>query len=175
MRILGIDPGLQRTGYGCLEFPGGDLNATPRVVEAGVLAFRADESVASRLVELEADLCALIGRVEPERVAVEALYAHHAHPRTAIVMAHARGVILMTVQKMGKAPIEVPATEVKKSLTGNGHAGKEQVREAVMTVLRLGAGGGAEGPSDVTDALAIAMCGAQRLIAAITSGGRRGV
>lgn len=112
------------------------------------------ESVEHRLVSLQRDLVELLDRLKPDCVAVEKLYSHYAHPVTAIKMGHARGVILVTASQAGYRLLELAATEVKKSVTGNGHASKQQVRASVQAVLGL-----AEplDPLDVSDALAIAI------------------
>lgn len=159
MRVLGIDPGLRLTGYGCIEQVRGARAARVRVVEAGVIRLDSNRSVSERLVELEADLTGLIGRVRPDVVAVEQLYSHYAHPTTAIVMGHARGIILLVVQKGGVRLLELRATEVKKSATGFGHASKGQMQRAMQDELGLAE---LPKPPDVADALAIALCGLRR-------------
>lgn len=158
MRVLGIDPGLRITGYGCVE----SAHLDPTLVEAGVFRLTGAgkrETVSDRLLELETDISALIERLRPEAVAVEALFAHYKHPATAIAMGHARGVILLSIRRAGLALVELKPNEVKKFLTGNGHAGKEQMQEAVKDRLGLKA---APEPPDVADAIAIAMCAAAR-------------
>lgn len=158
MRILGIDPGLRITGYGCVE--SGRLD--PTLIEAGVFRLTGAgkrETVSDRLLELETDISALIDRLRPESVAVEALFAHYKHPATAISMGHARGVILLSIRRAGLNLVELKPNEVKKFLTGNGHAGKEQMQEAVKDRLGLKS---APEPPDVADAIAIAMCAASR-------------
>lgn len=157
MRVLGVDPGLLRTGYGCVELADNALE--PRLIEAGVIRLRADESVATRLVELERDLAEIVARLAPACVCVEKLFAHYKHPRTAITMAHARGVVLLVARRASLRIDEVQATEVKKSLTGNGHASKAQVQESVRAQLGLA---DTPRPPDVADAIAIGMCAARR-------------
>lgn len=172
MRILGIDPGLRVTGYGCVELPTEPADALrparianlarstrPSIVEAGVLRLDAKAPVANRLVELESDLNELLNRVRPDAVAVEKLYAHYQHPTTAIVMGHARGVVLLVAARAGLNLTELGATEVKKSLTGNGHASKSQMQEGVRVQMGLPA---RPEPADVADALAIALCALRR-------------
>ncbi len=158
MRVLGIDPGLQITGYGCVRIADGAIE--PTLIEAGVLKFRPRDAMARRLAEMHQSLSELIDELRPDGVVVEKLYAHYRHPRTAILMGHARGVILLTAQQKRTEVIDLPSTEVKKALTGNGHASKEQVQRAVQAQYRL-----AEMPSppDVADAIAIATCYARRL------------
>lgn len=156
MRVLGIDPGLHRTGYACVTCARG---GEPVLAEAGVVRLRTADAVATRLVELEADLRGIIERFEPRLVCVEALFAHYAHPATAITMGHARGVILCTAARAGLRIAEFKPNAVKKFVTGNGHASKDQVQVAVRALLGLDA---APSPADVADAIAIALCGAHR-------------
>lgn len=167
VRILGVDPGLRRTGYACLEVDGvgrgvgwrRGAGGGARVVEAGILKLRVGASVADRLVELDSDLGEVIERVGPVGVAVEKLFSHYRHPTTAAVMGHARGVILLAARRRGLALVELGATEVKKSITGHGHASKAQIAGAVAAQLGLAC---APEPADVTDAIAIALCWAYR-------------
>lgn len=157
-RVLGIDPGLRLTGYGVVDLADGSIE--PTLVEGGVIRLDAKRPLEDRLLQLKNDLTGLIAELEPDRLAVEQLYAHYAHPRTAILMGHARGVILLCGTAAG-LPIEhLAATEIKKSLTGNGHATKTQMQLSVQAQCRL-----AEPPSppDVADAIAIALCHARRL------------
>ena len=110
MRILGIDPGLQVCGYACLETGGEEYT----LIEAGV--FRTSDSLAieARLNQIAEDTKLLLEKLQPQVVAVEQLYSHYAHPKTAILMGHARGVIL---QKCAEAGVEVrsfAATRIKK-------------------------------------------------------------
>jgi len=151
MRVLGIDPGLQVCGYGCLDVSGGSYT----LVEAGV--FKTDNSAAMevKLNSIAEDINQILGKLLPEVVAVEELYSHYAHPRTAILMGHARGVIL---QKCAEAGIEVrsfSATRIKKSVTGNGRASKEQVQRSIQSILGLSE---MPEPADVADAIAAAFC-----------------
>ncbi|MEM0915663.1 MAG: crossover junction endodeoxyribonuclease RuvC [Planctomycetota bacterium] len=157
-RVLGVDPGLRLTGWGFVDVAG--VGVEPTLVEAGVVRLDSKRSVAERLVELEASLGALIDEYRPAELAVEKVYSHYKHPQTAVIMGHARGVILFAAQKRGLAVHDVPSTEVKKALTGYGHASKAQVQRAVAAQLGL-----AEPPSpeDVADALAIALTHGRRV------------
>lgn len=151
MTILGIDPGLQVCGYACLE---GDGN-NGRLVEAGVLRTSGGSALEAKLNQIAEDMDSLLGKFSPQVVAVEELYAHYTHPRTAILMGHARGVIL---QKCAQASVEVrsfSATRIKKSITGNGRASKEQMQRTIQTLLSLPE---LPEPSDVADAIAAALC-----------------
>ncbi|MEA3224908.1 MAG: crossover junction endodeoxyribonuclease RuvC [Planctomycetota bacterium] len=151
MRILGIDPGLQVCGYACLQAERGE----EKLIEAGVIRTERDDVLEQRLNRIAEDIESLLKSFNPEIVAVEELYSHYAHPRTAILMGHARGVIL---QKCAEAAIEVrsfSATRIKKSVTGNGRASKEQVQRTIQTILCLSE---LPEPNDVADAIAAAMC-----------------
>ncbi|MHC4507418.1 MAG: crossover junction endodeoxyribonuclease RuvC [Planctomycetota bacterium] len=151
MRILGIDPGLQVCGYACLDAEPG----SEKLIEAGVIRTESGEAIEQKLNRVAEDTQSLLDTLKPDVVAVEELYSHYAHPRTAILMGHARGVIL---QKCAGAGIEVrsfSATRIKKSITGNGRASKEQVQRTIQTLLCLPA---LPEPHDVADAIAAALC-----------------
>ncbi len=154
-RVLGIDPGLNITGYGCVDFG----RREPAVAEAGTIRTDAKATLARRIAQIHADLAELLAELKPDLVAIEQLYAHYKHPRTAILMAHARGAIMLAAEQAGVPVRNLPATMVKKSLTGNGHASKRQMQLAIQSACRL-----AELPSppDVADALAIALCAGRR-------------
>jgi len=150
VRVVGIDPGLGCAGYGVVE--GGERIA---LVEAGVISTRERDATPDRLRRLHDDVAALLREVRPEAVAVEQLYSHYAHPRTAILMGHARGVILLAAAECGVPVTSYAATMIKKSLTGNGRASKEQVQRMVQATLGLSE---PPEPHDVSDALAAALC-----------------
>jgi crossover junction endodeoxyribonuclease RuvC len=151
MRILGIDPGLQLTGYGVLDW----ANNRSAIVDGGVIRLDSKTSIADRLVELAAELESLFAEHKPDVCAVEQLYSHYAHPRTAILMGHARGVILLIARQQHVRLEEFAATRVKQSLTGHGHASKEQMQHAVQAQWNLP---NLPDPPDVADALAVAFC-----------------
>ncbi len=151
MRILGIDPGLQVCGYACLEISEG----AEKLIEAGVFRTASGSAIETKLNRIAEDTETLLEKFRPDVVAVEELYSHYAHPKTAILMGHARGVIL---QKSAEAAIEVKsfsATRIKKSVTNNGRASKEQIQKTIQTILSLPE---LPQPSDVADAIAVAMC-----------------
>jgi len=151
VKILGIDPGLHLCGYACIQVDGD----TEDLIEAGVIRIRTSLPLPDKLNQIAEDIQTILDRFLPQIVAVEELYSHYAHPRTAILMGHARGVIL---QKMAAAGIEVKsfsATRIKKSLTGNGRASKEQVQRTIQTLLALPQ---LPEPPDVADAIAAALC-----------------
>ena len=167
--LLGIDPGLLRTGYALLAPEGrGDGG---RVIEAGVIRLQRCGTLVARLVELEVNLQGIIESHRPAALCCEQLYAHYKHPRTAILMAHARGVILALAARSGMEVTSVSATNVKKLLTGSGKAGKRQVQLAVMATLRLPT---VPEPHDVADALAIALAGLRLRAAAVLEIAPRG-
>lgn len=157
MRYLGIDPGLQLTGYGVLDV-GDRRTLVPALVDAGVIRLTVKASIPKRLVELEAELGSLIDDVKPDVIAVEQLYAHYKHPRTAILMGHARGVILWSAAKRNIRLVELPANRIKKNLVGHGHASKPQMQRGVQDLFKLK---DLPEPPDVADAIAIALCAAR--------------
>jgi len=154
VRILGIDPGLRLTGYGVIDTTPQTV-MRPRLVDGGVIRLKDKTPIASRLVELEADLSALFVEYKPDVCAVEMLYSHYAHPRTAILMGHARGVILMVAARRGAKIEQFAANRIKQSTTGYGHASKEQMQLAVQQLFKLPQ---PPDPPDVADALAVAVC-----------------
>lgn len=165
MRVLGLDPGLSVTGYACID--AADTGGA-RLVEAGFFDLRGggreigeDGSAwGPRLVELARDAEELLGRVEPGVVSVEALFAHRAHPRAALAMAHARGVLLERIARRGVRVVELAPASVKKAVTGLGRASKDQVAAAVVQRLGLSA---APEKRDVTDAMAVALAAVGRV------------
>jgi len=160
MLILGIDPGLRVTGYGVVALELG----RPRMVEAGVLRMKSKNrgggNMAERVRELYEGMAGLMAEVQPNRVAVEQLYAHYKHPRTAILMGHARGVILLAAAQREVPVTSLASTMVKRTITGNGHASKRQVQRAVAMLCKLDK---PPEPPDVADAIAIAWTLAVRL------------
>lgn len=162
MRVLGIDPGLRLTGFGCVDGPAQAMSP-PGFVDAGVIRLVSSGSptpnVQSRLVELERDLAEIIERNNPDLIAVEALFTHKEHPFTAVLMAHARGVILLVAQRAGKEIIELPPADVKRAVTGSGRATKEQMQASATRLLGLAE---PPKPADIADALCIAIAARQR-------------
>jgi crossover junction endodeoxyribonuclease RuvC len=177
MRILGIDPGLNTTGYGVVDFAtvaeslrseirrGGDSDAhfkasnprVPRLIEAGIVRSKAScsASLPNRIKEIHDGVTDVINSLKPEILAIEELYSHYDRPTTAILMGHARGVIVLAAAQAGIEVVNYRATQIKKTITGNGHAAKWQMQEAIRRELNLPA---VPEPPDVADALAIALC-----------------
>ena len=151
MKILGIDPGLQVCGYAVIE----TKRLSTKLLEAGVFRTDGKAPLEVRLNQIADDIGQILKNHKPERVAVEQLYAHYKHPRTAILMGHARGVILQKSAESGAEVRSYAATRIKKSLTGNGRATKNQMQRAIQTVLALT---DPPEPADVADAIAIALC-----------------
>ncbi len=157
MIVMGVDPGLRVCGYAVVKAHGG---GGERLLEAGV--FRTDESgdLGARLNQIAGDTVSLLDKFGPEVVAVEQLYSHYKHPRTAILMGHARGVILQRAAEAGAKVESFAATRIKKSLTGNGRASKGQMQRAIQSMLGLPQ---APEPPDVADAIAVALCCANEM------------
>jgi crossover junction endodeoxyribonuclease RuvC len=152
LRILGIDPGLNTTGYGVIDSRG----ASVRLVEAGVIRTKPKASLEHRLGEIYQSIQELLQALKPQRLAIEQLFSHYERPRTAILMGHARGVICLCAQQHQMTVQNFEPTKVKKLLTGNGRAPKSQMQLAVKLQLNLAT---VPEPADVADALAIALCG----------------
>ena len=158
MRILGIDPGLRRTGYACVKINA--RSAEPTLIEAGVLRIATTGPLHARLLQIRTELLEVLADLKPDHAAVETLFSHVKHAQTAIIMGHARGVLLATLAEKHLHITEFAPKEVKRSVTGNGNATKEQVRRAVMAQCGLRT---LKGPHDASDAMAIALTAARRL------------
>jgi len=155
-RILGVDPGLNVTGYGIVEWDlGSRVGKSVRLVEAGVIRSRPSDSIESRLEELFRGIEEVIQLHHPQTMALEQLFSHYDRPRTAILMGHARGVICLAAAQAGISVTHYEPTRVKRMMTGNGRAPKNQIQLAVKSQLGLPS---IPEPPDVADALAIALC-----------------
>jgi crossover junction endodeoxyribonuclease RuvC len=150
MIVLGVDPGSLRTGYGAVETDG----RRHRLVEMGRITPGPRRSLPERLREIHAGVGALIRRLHPDALAVEGVF-HSANTRTALVLGHVRGVVLLAGAEAGLPVYEYPPATVKQQITGFGRAEKAQVAFMVTRLLALP--GDAE-PGDATDALAVALC-----------------
>ncbi len=149
-RIVGIDPGLNITGYGVISVSG----RTRRVCEGGVVRGGRGE-LGERLKRIHTGITEVLDTWKPDAVAVEELFSHYKRPRTAILMGHARGVICLAAAQAGVEVVAYAATQVKRMLTGHGRAPKMQVQQAICRELGLAQ---VPEPPDVADALALAMC-----------------
>lgn len=150
MRVLGIDPGSVKTGWGVLDGPA----SRPRLVAGGLIRLGSDQAFAHRLHRLRNDLEELIAVHTPEVAAVESLF-HGKSASSSLKLAHARGVILSVLAGAGLSVCEYTPATVKKAVTGSGRADKQQVR---LMVARFVDSRAAAFGSDVTDALAVALC-----------------
>ena len=154
IRILGVDPGLNITGYAVIEAGAHG----PKLCEAGIIRGaekRAKSSMAERLRCLYDGIVEVLDQFHPQVMVIEQLYAHYDHPRTAILMAHARGAIMLAGSQRELPVVSYNATQVKKIITGAGRATKEQIQRAMQRELNLAK---LPEPPDVADALAVALC-----------------
>ena len=151
LRILGIDPGLNTTGYAVVDCGTG----RPQLVEAGVVRGGRSADLGARLRELHEVVREIVVQYQPQALAIEELYSHYERPRTAILMGHARGVICLAAALSDLAVCSYSATQVKKLLTGSGRAPKSQVQNAICREFGLVK---PPEPPDVADAMAIALC-----------------
>ena len=154
-RILGIDPGLNITGYGVISVSDTSSGSVVSVVEAGVIRSKRKQELGARLASIHEGILDVIESLSPDTIGLEELYSHYERPQTAIIMGHARGVICLAAQQKQKKIQSYAATQIKKILTGNGRAPKSQVQLAVARHLNLET---VPEPADVADALAIAIC-----------------
>ncbi len=166
MRILGLDPGSRYTGYGVIDRRGARLSP----IAQGRIALPAASPLAERLARLCAELRAVVRRFEPDAAVLEALF-RGVNPRSLIVLAQARGALLATLAAAGLDVHEYSPAEVKTAVTGNGRADKEQVGRMVKLILGLGS---ERLTPDASDALAVAICFAQRLRLDRLAGGNSG-
>ena len=152
MRIVGVDPGLLRTGYGVIEALGSKLG----LIEGGIVQ-GGDSSLPleERLASLYGGIHEVLEVHNPQALALEELYSHYEHPITAVLMGHARGVICLAAAHSGVPVFSYASTQVKNSLTGSGRASKAQMQNAVQSRLGLSQ---LPAPHDVADALAMAVC-----------------
>jgi len=152
-RVIGIDPGLNVTGYGVVEFRSDGV----RLLEAGVIRLprSSGNNLPIRLESLFSELREVIEEFRPQAMCLEEVYSHSEYPRTSILMGHARGVICLAARLARLPVVNLSAKRIKQSVTGNGNASKMQVQRAVQQTFSLGR---APHPSDVADALAAALC-----------------
>lgn len=152
-RVIGIDPGLNATGYGVIECSSGGI----KLIEAGVIRLPRSEgeNLPERLELLFRGLREIMDEFRPEAMCLEEVYSHADYPRTAVLMGHARGVICLAARLSQIPVVNLPAKRVKQSITGNGNASKSQVQRAVQNFFSLNR---TPHPPDVADALAVALC-----------------
>lgn len=151
-RILGIDPGLNITGYGVVESSGSKI----QLIEAGVVRSQPKRSLHARINEIYSGVREVLDGLHPDIMILEQLFSHYQRPRTAILMGHARGAICLAAAQHALPLVHIEPTRVKKIMTGNGRAPKSQIQLAVKAQLGLDE---VPEPADIADALAIAICG----------------
>ena len=150
MRVFGIDPGSDRTGYGCVETDGRRYH----LVTCGAIGPLAPEPFPYRLARIHRELTALLASCRPDGVAIENLF-HAVNVRSALKLGHARGVAMLAAVEAGCPVIEYTPAEIKRAVVGYGRAEKHQVQQMVKLLLALAA---PPSPHDAADALAVAIC-----------------
>lgn len=153
MRILGVDPGIAIVGFGLIESNRGSV----QMLQYGAVTTEAGLPLATRLVQIENDMTALIAQLKPDEIAVEELFFSK-NITTGIAVAHGRGVILCTAERLGVPIFEYTPMQVKQAVAGYGLADKKQVMDMTKRLLKLKA---VPKPDDAADALAIAICHAR--------------
>ena len=164
MKVFGIDPGSERTGYGCVDTDG----SRHRLVVCGAITTAALDSFPAKLLTIHMRLTALIGECSPDCVVIESLF-HANNVRSALKLGHARGVAMLAAVEAGVPVFEYTPAEIKRAVVGYGRADKPQVQQMVKLLLGLDA---VPSPHDAADALAIAICHvhSQRPVRAIGHG-----
>ena len=150
MRIIGIDPGLARVGYGIIDVIGGEKI----MLDCGIIETQSTQKEESRLIEISNDLSSILKKWSPESAAVEKFFFYRSSATISVVQA--RGVILMTLGIHNLSIQEFPPMQIKLAVTGYGHSGKDDVLKSVMNELNLTS---PPRPDDAADALAIALTG----------------
>ena len=150
MIILGIDPGIAIVGYGVVQYTGNKF----KTIDYGAITTKAHTKIDFRLNDVYDGVCELIHKYKPDAVSIEELF-FNTNVKTAITVAHARGVIVLAAAKCGVETFEYTPLQIKQALTGYGRADKFQMQNMVKIMLKLNA---VPKPDDVADALAIAIC-----------------
>ena len=150
MRIFGIDPGSERTGYGCVETDG----RRHVLIACGAITASPGDPLPQRLARIHRDLAALLASCHPDTVAIENLF-HAANARSALKLGHARGVAMLAAVEAGCAIVEYTPAEIKRAVVGYGRAEKQQVQQMIKLLLGLDV---PPTPNDAADALAVAIC-----------------
>jgi crossover junction endodeoxyribonuclease RuvC len=150
VRVFGIDPGSERTGYGCVETDG----SRHRIVVCGAISSPALASFPDKLHRIHSQLTLILAECRPECVAIENLF-HSVNVRSALKLGHARGVAMLAAVEAGVPVFEYTPAEIKRAVVGNGRAEKHQVQQMVKLLLGLEK---VPSPHDAADALAVAIC-----------------
>jgi crossover junction endodeoxyribonuclease RuvC len=150
VKIFGIDPGSERTGYGCIDTSG----SRHRIIVSGAIRMPAAASFPEKLLRIHDELASLLRECRPEGVAIEGVF-YSTNARSALKLGHARGVAVLAAVEAGLEVFEYSPAEIKRAVVGYGRAEKSQVQQMVKLLLGL-----AEVPSphDAADALAVAIC-----------------
>jgi crossover junction endodeoxyribonuclease RuvC len=159
VKIFGIDPGTDRTGYGCVEADG----SRHRLVLSGAIKTPALASFPEKLLKIHIGLAALIAECQPDCVAIENLF-HAVNARSALKLGHARGVAMLAAVEAGLPIAEYTPAEVKLAVVGYGRAEKQQVQQMVKLLLGLAV---VPTPHDAADALAVAICHSHASLAGV--------
>jgi crossover junction endodeoxyribonuclease RuvC len=155
MRVLGIDPGSGSTGYGIIDTDGSDHKA----ILYGAIKTQARKPFEERLLKIHTELGRLLSREQVEVMAIEGVF-HAANVQSALKLGHARGIALLVAAQHGLAVHEYSPLEIKNAVVGYGRAEKSQVQTMVRLILHLPE---IPAPDDAADALAVAICCANRL------------
>jgi crossover junction endodeoxyribonuclease RuvC len=150
VRIFGIDPGSERTGYGCVETDG----RRHHLIACGAIKVSAADTFPQRLARIHRELASLLASHQPQCVAVESLF-HAVNARSALKLGHARGVAILAAVEAGCDVVEYTPAEIKRAVVGYGRAEKHQVQQMIKLLLGLAK---APAPHDAADALAVAIC-----------------
>jgi crossover junction endodeoxyribonuclease RuvC len=153
MRVLGIDPGLKITGYGCVDITGPDRGKL-RLLEAGTIEPRVSDSMPDRILKIYDILSGIIDEQKPEVIVVEKIYSHNVHPMTAAKLGHVRGVVYLLSSQKKISLAELSPKRARQSITGNGNASKQQVLQVISNFFDLKAD---QLTLDASDALAMAL------------------
>ena len=154
MIIVGFDPGLATLGYGVIKK---EAKGKPEMLDYGIISTPKEENTAVRLAMLESGIKQIIEKFKPDEIAMEELFFAK-NVKTAIAVAHARGVLLLTANKECGKIFEYTPLQIKQALTGYGRADKKQIQAMVKQFLGLKS---IPRPDDAADALAVALCHAQ--------------
>ncbi len=151
MRFLGIDPGLNTTGYGIIQTHNNRL----QFVQAGCINTSSKKTLEVRLQKIHSEITQIINDSAPDAVIIEKLYAHYKHPITACLLGHARGIICLACAQNNIKLFEYAATRVKKAVLGGGHATKLQIQNMVLRELSISSNDTIS--LDISDALSLAI------------------
>lgn len=150
MRVLGIDPGLHVTGYGLIE----SVNGKIKLLEAGIVKLKAKDLIQHRIQKVYLNLADVIAFYKPEVLVLEKLYTHGQYPTTASILGHVRGVICLLCAEKNIILAEHSVKRIRKAVTGNGAATKEQTQRMVAHILNINP---SQLTMDASDALALAI------------------